>query len=105
MGAIPQFLLRHTVVIRPALGEGPFGPTFGDPVTVRCFVDEKRRLVRGPTGSEVVSEATVYAQPGTVCPVGSMVTLPSGREASALAIGDLDGGSLPTPDHLEIALT
>ena len=105
MGAIPAFLLRHTVVVKPFEGEGPFGPTFGDPVTVRCLVDERRRLVRGPTGSEVVSEATVYAPRGTVCPVGSLVTLPSGREASALAVGDLDGGGLPTPDHLEIALT
>ncbi|MEV4457014.1 hypothetical protein [Microbispora sp. NPDC049633] len=106
MGAIPAFLLRHTVTIRPLLGEGSFGPKHGDPVTVpRCFVDEKRRLVRGPTGSEVVSEATVYAPRGTVCPVGSLVTLPSGRKASALAVGDLDGGGLPTPDHLEIALT
>lgn len=105
MGAIPAFLLRHQVTIRPLLGEGPFGPAFGDPVTVRCFVDERRRLVRGPTGSEVVSEATVYALPGTVCPVGSMVMLPSGREASALAVGDHDGGGLPTPDHMEIAVT
>ncbi|MEV1204441.1 hypothetical protein [Microbispora rosea] len=93
------------MTIRPFEGEGAFGPTYGDPVPVRCLVDERRRLVRGPTGSEVVSEATVYAPRGTVCPVGSMVTLPSGREASALAVGDLDGGGLPTPDHLEIALT
>jgi len=105
MGGIPQFLLRHTVVIRPLLGEGPFGPAHGDPVEVRCMVDERRRLVRGPTGSEVVSEATVYAPRGTVCPVGSLVTLPSGREASALAVSTRDGGGWPTPDHLEIALT
>jgi len=105
MGAIPGFLLRHTVIIRPFLGEGPFGPSYGDPVQARAWVDERRRLVRDPEGAEVVSEATVYLPPGTACPVGSLVTLPSGREAEALAVAVRDGGGLPTPDHVEVALT
>src|SRR5690606_41221972 len=65
MGAIPGFLLRHTVIIRPFLGEGPFGPSYGEPVQTRAWVDERRRLVRDPEGAEVVSEATVYLPPGT----------------------------------------
>jgi len=104
MGGIPGFLLRHTVTVEPLEGEGPFGPAFGDPVEVRCFVDERRQLVRDDEGAEVVSSTTVYMPLGTVCPVGSKVTA-NGRTATVLAASRRDGGGLPTPDHLEVNLT
>lgn len=102
---IPGFLLRHRVIVEPYLGAGPFGPTYGPPVEVRCFLDESRRTVRGKDGTEVTSEATFYARLDTVCPDESRVTLPSGRVSAALKVSDRDGGGLPTPDHLEVALT
>lgn len=102
MADIPAFLLRHSVAIEPYEGEGPFGPEYGDEVTVACFVDDKRRLVIGPTGDEVVSETTFYAPLETVCPVHSKVTV-NGRSTLVLAASRRDGGGLPTPDHLEVA--
>jgi hypothetical protein len=103
MSSLPVFLLRHTVTVEPYEGEGPFGPTYGAPVTVRAFVDDKRRLVRSPTGDEVTSETTFYAPLDTVCPVHSRVTV-NGRQTVALASSRRDGGGLPTPDHLEVAM-
>ena len=105
MGVIPGFLLRHAVPVEAFTGQGPFGPAYADPVTVRCFVDEKTRLIRSATGDQVVSGATVYAEPGLTAPVGSRVTLPSGRVATVLAVSARDGGGLATPDHVELALT
>lgn len=104
MGAIPAVLLRHQVTIEPLTGEGPFGPVHGAATTVRAFVDQRRRLVRAATGSEVVSETTVYLPPGTTCPAGSRVTLPSGHTSTVITASVRDGGGLPTPDHLEVAL-
>ncbi|MEV4837786.1 hypothetical protein AB0K05_24910 [Nonomuraea sp. NPDC049486] len=104
MGDIPAFLLRHTVQIEPHTGDGPFGPQYGEQASVLCFVDDKRRLVVGPTGDQVVSESTVYMPLDTVCPVHSRVTLPSGRTTVVLAASRRDGGGLPTPDHLEVSL-
>lgn len=103
MGGIPGFLLRHTVTVEPFEGEGPFGTTYGAPVEVRCFVDEKRQLVRNNEGSEVVSSTTVYMPLNTVCPVGSRVTV-NDRTTTALTSSRRDGGGLPTPDHLEVNL-
>jgi len=105
MGAIPAFLLRHQVTIEVLEGEGPFGPLYGPPVEARAFVDQRRRLVRSASGSEVVSETTVYLPPGTVCPPGSRVTLPSGAVSTVITTSVRDGGGLPTPDHVEAALT
>lgn len=105
MGAIPRFMLRHVVTVEPYLGRGAHGPIYGPPVATPAFVDESRRLVRDATGEQAVSEARVFAPRETVCPTGSRVTLPSGRIAYALAVSVRDGGGLPTPDHLEIALT
>jgi hypothetical protein len=102
---LPGFLLRHKVIVEPFAGTGPFGDTYGPPVEVRCFLEEARRKIRGKDGSEIVSEATFYARPGIDCPEGSKVTLPSGRVSTALKVSDRDGGGLPTPDHVEVALT
>lgn len=103
MGSLPAFLLRHEVAVEPFEGEGPFGKEYGPETLVRCFVDDKRRLVRSSTGEEVVSESTFYAPLDTVCPEGSRVTV-NGRETTVLAASRRDGGGLPTPDHLEVAL-
>ncbi|OUC99319.1 hypothetical protein [Streptosporangium minutum] len=103
MGVLPAWLLVHQVLVEPAEGEGPFGPEYGDAVTVRCFVDEKRRLVRDAEGSEVVSETTVYMPLDTACPTGSRVTA-NGRTTTVITSSRRDGGGLPVPDHLEVAL-
>lgn len=103
MAVIPAFLMRHTVLIEPFEGTGPFGPSYGAQVPVTCFVEEKRRLVRSADAAEVISETTIYAPPGTVCPPESRVTV-NGRITYAIGTPLHDGGGLPTPDHLEVAL-
>lgn len=105
MGVIPGFLLQHAVTLEALLGQGPYGPRFDEADTVRCFLDEKRRLVRNREGREVTSEATFYARPDVTCPVGSRVTLPSGRITEVLAVAVRDPGTLPAPGHIEVSLT
>lgn len=97
--------MRHQVTIEPYLGDSSTGPRYGDPVVIeRCFVDEQTRLVRTPTGDQVTSTSTVYADPGTQAPPLSRVTLPSDRTTTVIQTKDRDGGGLPTPDHVEIQL-
>jgi hypothetical protein len=98
-------MLRHAITIEPYLGTTATGPTYGPAVVVSCWVAEGRRLVRTPSGDEIVSQAMVYADLGTVCPPDSRVTLESGRVATAIACTPYDGRGLPTPDHVEIDLT
>ncbi|TYB50238.1 hypothetical protein FXF51_56780 [Nonomuraea sp. PA05] len=102
MGSLPPFLLRHTVIVEPFEGNGPIGPEYGEQTVVRCFVEEKRRLVRDAAGVEVVSETTIYAPLDTVCPAESRVTV-NGRATVVIVSARRDGGGLPTPDHLEVA--
>jgi len=104
MGAIPAWLLRHTAVVEPLVGEGSHGPVYGPAVTVRCMRDDKRRLVRSRDGSEVTSETTLYMRLSETCPVGSRVDL-GDRVATVITAARRDGGGLPTPDHLEVTLT
>ncbi len=56
-------LLPHTVTVRPYEGTSPYGEVFGDPVTHRAFVEDRRRLVISASGEEVISETTVYIGP------------------------------------------
>lgn len=55
--------LKDTVVVETREGEGAYGPINADPVTVRCNVDETRRLVRDASGDETVSEASLLLHP------------------------------------------
>jgi hypothetical protein len=109
MASVPDYLLRHRVTIAAYLGEGAYGPEYDTPVTgVLAFVADKRRLVRDRNGDEVVSETTVILKPGTVCPPESTVTVWPGtsreRTSRVITASDHDGGGLPTPDHVELAL-
>lgn len=102
--ALPRFLLQHTVTIEPFLGNGATGPIYGPPVTVPCFRDDKRRLVRAMNGSQVISESTVYCLPGTVAPPESRINLGT-RTATVITTAIRDGGSLPVPSHVEVNCT
>ncbi|GGM65191.1 hypothetical protein GCM10012275_39670 [Longimycelium tulufanense] len=105
---IPTALLPHTITVRPYLGTGPYGDVFGDPVTIRrAYVEDRRQLVRSPTGEEVISETTVRTQPGVHIPIGSKVTVwhgtPHERTARVITANRFNHPSAPA--HLEIALT
>lgn len=101
---IPGFLLQHEVTVEAWEGEGPYGPSYADPVAVRCFLEEQTRMVRNPAGEEVTSSSTLYALPDVVCPARSHVTLPSGRVTTVIAAYKRDAGALPAPAHLEAQL-
>lgn len=82
---IPTRLLPQTVTIQPYLGTGAYGDTFGPAVTVPARVDRTRKLIESAAGQQVVSEATVIVQPGTVeYPIKSKITLPGESAARSV---------------------
>ncbi|GGM76948.1 hypothetical protein GCM10012275_54510 [Longimycelium tulufanense] len=94
---IPAFVLAQAgqnVTIRPYQGSGPYGPVYGAAVTVRAIVVYARRLVRDDQAAEVLSESTLYCQPGTTAPPESEVTLPDGRKTVVLQRKEHHGGTL-----------
>lgn len=102
---IPGFLLRHEATVEPYLGDSGYGPQYGDAVSVRCFLEERNRLVRNAEGREVTSSSTFYCRLDAVtAPPESKVTLPGGRQTTVIAQLPHNGGGLPTPDHLEVQL-
>ncbi|GHE38777.1 hypothetical protein GCM10018785_05400 [Streptomyces longispororuber] len=52
--------------------------------------------------STSTSSSTFYASPSVRCPARWRVTLPDGRWTTVIAALTRDGGSLPTPDYLEV---
>lgn len=101
---IPLPLLRHSVTVEPYLGASAYGPRYGLPVTVTCFLDQQTRMVRQADGTQVSSSSTVYAPLATDAPAQSRVTLPDGRQTTVIAALRRNGGGLPVPSHLEIQL-
>lgn len=97
--------LRHTVTVEPYEADSAYGPQYAAPVVVRCFLEEKTRLVRAPDGREVTSGTTFYCRLDAVtAPPESRVTLPDGRRTTVIDQTRHDGGGLPVPDHLEVQL-
>lgn len=102
---LPAALTPHSVTVRHKTGDGAYGPVHAEPVTVsRCQVDERTTLVRDSSGAEVVSSTTVRVRPGYgSAPAGSLVTLPSGREATILGVAHFHHP--PAPEFFEWSLT
>lgn len=93
--------------MRPHTGSGPYGDMFGEPVNVRAFVEDGRRLVVAASGEEVISETTVYTGLDPAVPVGSAVTVWQGtsQERTARVITATRHDHPSAWSHLEIALT
>lgn len=104
MSRLPRRAMRRRITVEPYLGDGAVGPLYGPQVTVRCFLDEQTRMVRGRDGRQVTSTGTAYCALETVCPAESRITLADGRRPIIINVLRRDGGGLPTPDHLEIQM-
>lgn len=97
----------NTVTVQTYLGETGKGPSYADPQTVACWVEDEARLIRDAAGSEVVSSATVYAPLSAAAqfPPKSKVTT-STRTAFVIACNAFDSGSLDLDlDHVQVSLT
>ncbi|MEV0438947.1 hypothetical protein AB0I84_09515 [Streptomyces spectabilis] len=100
---MPRFLLRHRVVVEPYLGDSAYGKRYGPArADVPALVAETVRQVRAPDGRQVTSTAQVIAEPGLVCPVGSRLTLPTGRTTTALSVDHHTAPGLPVPACTEV---
>lgn len=102
MGRVPSFLMRHTVTVLDYQGEGGVGPILGPPVEVKCWIDDKRRIVRNASGEQVVAESTFVAPPGTAVKAGDRVVI-NGRATEAIAVSVFDSRGLAAPDNVEVA--
>lgn len=103
VAAIPRWLLRHRVTVENPLGSNATGPVYDEPHVLDGFVLAQPRQVRDAEGREVTCPATVYLDPSSHVTVGARVTV-DGRVATARQVTRHDGGGLPTPDHVEVAL-
>lgn len=102
---LPAFWLKHQVTVEPYDGASGAGPLYGTPVTVRCWLEQKTRMVRAPDGREVTSSTRFYCRLDAVnAPPESRVTLPDGRTTTVIEQLRHDSGGLPLPEHLEVQL-
>lgn len=97
---IPGWMLRHRCTVEPYEQWGVYGPAR----TLTCFIQENLASA-GPTGTERLAQITIYCRLGENVPPGSRIQLVDGRRGYAHATVRQDGGGLPTPDHLQIAMS
>ncbi|MDT0423521.1 hypothetical protein [Streptomyces evansiae] len=101
---IPEVLLRHRIRIEPYLADTAYGPTYGPAIeTVPALVDSSPRMARAPDGREFTAAATFIAAPDLDCPLGSRITLPDGRTATALTLARHTAPGLPVPACTEVS--
>lgn len=98
MSLVARSLMRVTVMVEPFTGHGgPAGDqkTYGTAVSMPARLDEKPKLIRDARGREILSDKTVWLQPGsTAIGVNDRVTLPDGSTrpiASVLRVSDTNG--------------
>lgn len=100
---IPARFLVHEVTVRPYAGESSTGTLLGEAFTLRCMAQGKRRMVRDNSGSERLSELTLFCAPGSadLVPPGSEVDW-QGDTTTVIGATDHDSGGLGAPDHTEV---
>jgi hypothetical protein len=99
-------LFTQTVTVKTYQGAGAYGGSFSTPVTVKCFINDARKLVRAPDGTEVVSSTTLYAPLAAVdaFAVGSKVTV-NDREATVLGAYRRNSAGPASAFHTQVDLT
>jgi hypothetical protein len=60
-------------------------------------------MVRAPDGRQVTPAATFIAAPDLGCPLGSRITLPDGRTATAITVARHTAPGLPVPACTEVS--
>lgn len=100
---LPDYLMPHTVTVRPYAGRSSTGKVYGPPFPLRCMARGKRRMVRDASGTEVLSELTLYAalEAADTAPAGSIVTW-RGDDTEVLASIPQDDGGMGAPQHTEV---
>lgn len=106
---IPDILMAHTVSIAVYEGETANGPKYRPSITAPAYVEDKRRVMPGPSGSQVESSTAVWLQLGVnggdIPPQSHVehVCCAPGVERVVVACAryELDDA---TPNHLEVAL-
>lgn len=95
----------HTASIEAFQGGAGYGDSYATAVSVTpCFVDHKRRQVRGADGSTVISTASLYAPAGTDGQPRSRVTLPDGTVTAVIARAVFDDAGTGLPAHVQFDL-
>jgi hypothetical protein len=106
----------HTASVATYQGEGSNGAVYAAPVTVQCFADDSRKLVRNSNGEQVISETTLYTSIDNVALFVeksrvTMINDPDSdnivpqRTALVIKVNANDSGALDLPDHLAVTLT
>lgn len=100
---IPERFLVHTVTVRPYAGRSSVGDVYGEPFTLKCMAQGKRRLVRASDGAETLSSLTLVCAPdqAATVPPGSEVQW-KGDTTTVLDATDHDDGGLGAPQHTEV---
>jgi hypothetical protein len=99
-----MFLQPHTVSVRTKTGTSGVGTLYSDPATVRCWADDKTRMVRTSDGAQVVSSTTLYTSDSRdLWAEGSEVTV-FGRTTTVISVARRDDSSLGGWQHTEVSL-
>lgn len=111
---IVEALFTQVVSVQPLLGEGSADHVFDTARDVACYVEEVSRLIANSTSEERTagrqsalqfSTTVVYASIDNIAdfPVGSKVTLPSGKPGRVQQMNIFQGpAGLIGADHIEV---
>jgi hypothetical protein len=97
----------NTVTVETYLGSGAFGPSYGSPQQVACWLEDQVKLVRNAKGDQVVSSSCVYAalDDAALFAPDSKVTTPTGV-GLVITCRREDSGSLDLGiDHIQVDLS
>lgn len=104
---LARLWFTETIGLERLEGNGAYGPTFANSVSLGGAIDHGSKEIMTPTGDTRISSARVFLPVETdAVPLGSRVTLPDAHGAGTFQVVavNLHRSGQATPDHLELAL-
>lgn len=86
-GVLDELMTAHTVMVRRFIGQGSSGPRYAAAVSLPCTVNEQTTVTVSPEGNVTGTVTTIAYLPEYRARIneGSLIVLPSGREAEVIS--------------------
>ena len=100
---LPKSAQPHTATIKPYLGEGAYGPVWGDTYEINCYFVHKKKITFDEEGNEITSPSQLHTS-ADIKPKKQSEVQVNGETTEVIAVNRYDNALTGNLSNVEIML-
>jgi len=100
---LPKSAQPHTATIKPYLGEGAYGPVWGDTYDIDCYFVHKKKITFDEEGNEITSPSQLHTS-ADIKPKKQSEVQVKGETTEVIAVNRYDNALTGNLSNVEIML-